>query len=91
MTRVPVKEVGNDSRTGDASHGRRDARPDGDPSQGPMRAPCPRRGAAVRRKRTPTRPVREVAYGRVAVRRVVYGEYAVGCGCDKTFRSAPRG
>jgi hypothetical protein len=35
--------------------------------------------------------VREVAYGRVAVRRVVYGEYAAGCGCSKTFRSTPPG
>lgn len=57
----------------------------------PLKAPCPRCGAPGRRKRTLARMVRAVAYGRVKLRKVVYGEYAASCGCRKTFRSAPPG
>lgn len=57
----------------------------------PMKAPCPRCGLPGRRKRTLTRLVRGVAYGRAAVRRVAYGEYAASCGCCKTFRTSPPG
>ena len=56
-----------------------------------LKAPCPRCGRLGRRKRTLTRLVRVVAYGRPASRRVVYGEYAASCGCRKTFRSTPPG
>src|SRR3954453_17931264 len=57
----------------------------------PKKAPCPKCGKRGRRKRTLTRTVRTVAYKRVAVLEITYGEYAAACDCCETFRNSPEG
>jgi hypothetical protein len=57
----------------------------------PKKAPCPKCGKRGRRKRTPTRTVRTLAYKAVAVLEVTYGEYAARCDCCTTFRNSPEG
>ena len=57
----------------------------------PKKAPCPKCGRRGRRKRTLTRTVRTVAYQRIAVLEVTYGEYAAACDCSATFRNTPEG
>src|SRR3954453_7842342 len=57
----------------------------------PKKAPCPKCGKRGRRKRTLTRTVRTVAYKRVAVLEITYGEYAAACDCCETFRNTPEG
>ena len=57
----------------------------------PKKAPCPKCGKRGRRKRTLTRTVRTVAYKRVSVLEITYGEYAAACDCCETFRNTPEG
>jgi transposase-like protein len=57
----------------------------------PKKAPCPTCGKLGRRKRTPTRIVRTVAYKTVAFLEITYGEYEARCDCCTTFRNTPAG
>ena len=57
----------------------------------PKKAPCPHCGKHGRRKRTLTRTVRTVAFRRVAVLEITYGEYQAKCDCCSTFRTSPEG
>ena len=57
----------------------------------PKKAPCPKCGKRGRRKRILTRTVRTVAYKKVALLEITYGEYATRCNCSKTFRTSPDG
>jgi hypothetical protein len=54
----------------------------------PREAPCPTPGKLERRKRILIRTVRTVAYKRVAVPEITYGEYESRCDCRTTFRTA---
>jgi transposase-like protein len=55
----------------------------------PGKAPCPTCGKLGRRKATYHRRVRTLAYKRVVVLDVTYGEYRARCHCRKTFRTTP--
>ncbi len=53
----------------------------------PIAYPCPHCGKRGRRKRTHTRPVRDIAYGEILILEITVGEYRASCSCCKTFRS----
>jgi transposase-like protein len=57
----------------------------------PISFPCPHCGKRGRRKRTHTRPVRDIAYGEVLIVELTVGEYRARCSCCKTFRSQIEG
>lgn len=57
----------------------------------PKSFPCPQCGTPGRRKDTHTRPVRDIAFGQVALIEVTVGEYRAACDCCKTFRSHVEG
>src|ERR1043165_2777328 len=53
------------------------------------KAPCPHCGKLGKLIRTHNRPVRTIAYHKVAWLDVTYGEYRAGCLCCKTFCNTP--
>jgi hypothetical protein len=53
----------------------------------PKTFPCPHCGMPGRRKHTPTRRVRDIAYQHILILELTVGEYRARCGCCKTFRS----
>src|SRR4051812_29866977 len=57
----------------------------------PKKAPCPKWGKLVLRKRTCTRNVRTVAYKAIVFLVITYGEYGARCDCPTTFRNTPEG
>jgi transposase-like protein len=57
----------------------------------PKTFPCPHCGKRGRRKRTHTRPVRDIAYGEILIVELTVGEYRARCSCCKTFRSQVEG
>jgi Transposase len=57
----------------------------------PRKSPCPHCGTPARRKRTCFRQVRTIAYKRVALLDITYGEYQARCSCCATFRTCPAG
>src|SRR5512135_800156 len=57
----------------------------------PKKAPCPKCGQYVRRKREVPRMVRTVVYKTIAYLKITCGEYAARCDCCTTFRNTPEG
>jgi hypothetical protein len=57
----------------------------------PQTYPCPHCGKPARRKKTHTRPVRDIAYGEILILEITVGEYRARCSCCKTFRSQVNG
>lgn len=58
----------------------------------PKKAPCPNCGKLGKRKRILTRTVRTIAYQKIAVLKITYGEYSTRCQCGrKSFRTNPEG
>jgi Transposase len=57
----------------------------------PNSFPCPHCGKRGRRKKTHTRPVRDIAYGEILIVELTVGEYRARCSCCKTFRSQVEG
>jgi transposase-like protein len=55
----------------------------------PKKAPCPSCGKLGRRKRTHQRDVRTIAYKKIAILRITYGEYESRCECCRSFRTHP--
>jgi Transposase len=53
----------------------------------PHTFPCPHCGTPGRRKHTPTRRVRDIAYQQILLLELTVGEYRARCGCCKTFRA----